>query len=147
MLNCRCHPMSDLPGFLHEEVMDQHRSRKGLFCWLDLSLLPGSQKSFFLSPFKLLLKFVCLKQSKIALLFWNRNYLNICGGITSAHGRRFSNLQPLSIESSLKMINPTFLQFPRCFASWFPRSSFARCRQMTGKGLTVSFEPLPFLYH
>lgn len=67
---CRYRPMSDLPGFLHEEVMDQHRSRKGLLCWLHLSLLPGSQKSFFfLSPFKLMLKFVRLKQSNIVLFF------------------------------------------------------------------------------
>lgn len=101
-------------------------------------------EEFFLSKFEHVwsLNLCFFKRSKIALLFFflNRNCLNICGGIISAHRKRFSNLQPSSIESSLKMINPTSLQFPRCFASWFLRISFARCHQMTGKGFTVSFE-------
>lgn len=63
-----------------------------------------------------------------------RSCLNTCVATIDAHEKRFSSLQRSSTVLNLKMTNPTFLRFPRCFRSWFPRISFVRCRQMTGKG-------------
>lgn len=82
-----------------------------------------------------LLTFVTLLPT--ILKFWFvliRNSPNTCVAIISVHERRFSNLQHSSTASSLRMTNPTFLRFPRCFGSWYPRMSFVRCLQMTGKG-------------
>lgn len=38
---CRSCPISDLSGVFHEEVVDQHISRKRHFCRLHFPLLPG----------------------------------------------------------------------------------------------------------
>lgn len=139
--------LSDLSGVFHEKVVDQYSSREGLLRWLHLSLLPGQRfilwnqrkhfwpdKTFYLYKTWTVVDVIDVTLLPPCNVLLIRSCLNTCVATTSVHEKKFSNLQRSSTVSNLKMTNPTFLQFPRCFGSWSHRISFVRCHQMTGKG-------------
>lgn len=86
----------------------------------------------FISLLTTIFKWSCFVPHHSFLLL--RSCLNTYVATIGLHEKRFSSLQRSSTALSLRMTNPTFLRFPRCFGSWFPRISFVRCHQMTGKG-------------
>lgn len=73
-------------------------------------------------------------QTHLFYVFYVRSFQNTCAATTSVPEKRFSSLERSSTVSSLRRTNLIFLQYPRCFGSWYLRISSARCHQMTGNG-------------